>query len=143
MPLSASQVSGGSTRAEAQIGFLGTASSQQHFSPIDIAISRSALLAQPKRSNFALGNQAIWAMLGKYLGLPAVLAVIALVLLALPSHAAEERVRIPEGCREVADRAGLPLTLTHAEAARAIAYIRIMISQDPAVARCRVALRGY
>jgi hypothetical protein len=72
----------------------------------------------------------------------AVLAVIALVLLALPSHAEEDRVRIPAACRELADRAGLPLTLTYAEATRAIAYIRIMISQDPAVARCRLALRG-
>jgi hypothetical protein len=75
--------------------------------------------------------------------MPAVLAVIALVLLALPSRADEERVRIPAACRELADRAGLPLTLTHAEATRAIAYIRIMISQDPAVARCRLALRSY
>jgi hypothetical protein len=75
--------------------------------------------------------------------MPALLAVIALVLLALPSRGEEERVRIPDACREVADRAGLPLTLTHAEAARAIAYIRIMISQDPAVARCRQALRNY
>ncbi len=75
--------------------------------------------------------------------MPAILAVIALVLLALPSRAGEERVRIPAACRELADRAGLPLTLTHAEAARAIAYIRIMISQDPAVARCRLALRSY
>jgi hypothetical protein len=75
--------------------------------------------------------------------MPAVLAVIALVLLALPSRADEQRVPIPGACRELADRAGLPLTLTHAEAARAIAYIRVMISQDPAVARCRLALRGY
>ena len=75
--------------------------------------------------------------------MPAVLALIALVLLALPSHGEEERVRIPDACREVADRAGLPLTLTHAEAARAIAYVRIMRSQDPAVARCRLALRNY
>jgi hypothetical protein len=79
----------------------------------------------------------------KYLGMPAVLAAIALVLLALPSRAEEERVRIPDGCRELADRAGLPLTLTHAEATRAIAYIRIMLSHDAAVARCRLALRGY
>lgn len=75
--------------------------------------------------------------------MPAVLALIALVLLALPSRGEEERVRIPDACREVADRAGLPLTLTHAQAARAVAYIRIMISQDPAVARCRLALRNY
>jgi hypothetical protein len=74
--------------------------------------------------------------------MPAVLAVIGLVLLALPSRAEEQRVRIPDGCRELADRAGLPLTLTPAEAKRAIAYLRVMISQDPAVARCRLALHG-
>jgi hypothetical protein len=82
-------------------------------------------------------------MSAKYLGMPAVFAAIALVLLALPSRAEEERVRIPDGCRELADRAGLPLTLTHAEATRAIAYIRVMLSQDAAVARCRLALRSY
>ena len=76
-------------------------------------------------------------------GMPALLAVIALLVLAPPSRADEERVRIPAACRQLADRAGLPLTLTHAEATRAIAYIRIMISQDPAVARCRLALRSY
>ncbi len=65
------------------------------------------------------------------------------MLLALPSRAEEERVRIPDGCRELADRAGLPLTLTHAEAARAIAYIRVVLGQDAVVARCRLALRGY
>jgi len=101
------------------------------------------LPAEPKRSNLEFGNQAIWGMSGKHLGMRAVLAVIALLLLALPSRAEDERVRIPAACRELADRAGLPLTLTPAEAARAIAYIRIMISQDPAVARCRLALRGY
>ena len=78
----------------------------------------------------------------KYPGMPAVLAAIALVLLALPSRAEDERVRIPDGCRELADRAGLPLTLTHAEATRAIAYIRVMLSRDAAVTRCRMALRG-
>jgi hypothetical protein len=72
---------------------------------------------------------------------PRVLVVIALMLLTLPSHG-EDRVRIPDGCREVADRAGLPLTLTLGEAKRAIAYLRIMNGQDPAVARCRLALRG-
>jgi len=82
-------------------------------------------------------------MSGTYLGMPVVLAVIALVLIAVPSRAEEERVRIPDGCRELANRAGLPLTLSPAEAARAIAYIRVMISDDPAVARCRVALRAY
>ena len=61
------------------------------------------------------------------------------MLLTLPSHS-EERVRIPDACREVADRAGLPLTLTHSEAVRAIAYLRIMTSQDPAVLRCRAAM---
>ena len=75
--------------------------------------------------------------------MPAVLAVIALVLLALPLRAEEARVSIPGACSELAVKAGLPLTLTHAEATRAIAYIRIMISQDPAVARCRLALHGY
>jgi hypothetical protein len=68
------------------------------------------------------------------------LAAIALVLVALPSRAEERRERIPDGCRELADRAGLPLTLTHSEAVRAIAYLRIMSSQDPAVLRCRVAM---
>ncbi len=82
-------------------------------------------------------------MSGTYLGMPVVLAVIALLLIAVPSRAEEARVAIPAGCRELANRAGLPLTLTHAEATRAIAYIRVMISQDPAVARCRLALRAY
>jgi len=82
-------------------------------------------------------------MSAKYPGMPAVLAAIALVLLALPSRAEEQRVRIPDGCRELADRAGLPLTLSHADATRAIAYIRVMLSHDAAVARCRLALRGY
>jgi hypothetical protein len=77
----------------------------------------------------------------KYLQMSVVLAVSALMLLALPARADEQRVRIPAGCRELADRAGLPLTLTPAEAARAIAYLRVMISSDPAVARCRLALR--
>lgn len=82
-------------------------------------------------------------MSARYLGMPALLAAIALVLLTLPSQAEEARVRIPDGCRELADRAGLPLTLTHAEAARAIAYIRVMLNEDAAVARCRLALRSY
>ncbi len=81
-------------------------------------------------------------MLSKYLGMPAVLAVITLLLLALPSRA-EDRVSVPAACRALAEQAGLPLTLTHAEAARAVAYIRVMVSQDPAVARCRLALRNY
>jgi hypothetical protein len=50
------------------------------------------------------------------------------------------RERIPDECRELANRAGLPLTLTHAEASRAIAYLSIMSSQDPAVVRCRLAV---
>lgn len=82
-------------------------------------------------------------MSGKYFGMPAAVAMIALVLLALPARAEEQRVAVPGACRELADRAGLPLTLTHAEATRAVAYIRIMSSQDPAVARCRLALRGF
>lgn len=68
------------------------------------------------------------------------LAAIALVLLAQPSRAEERRERIPAGCRELADRAGLPMTLTHSEAVRAIAYLRIMSSRDPAVVRCRAAM---
>ena len=82
-------------------------------------------------------------MSGEYTGMPlAVLAVIALVLLALPARA-DERIAIPAACRDLANRAGLPLTLSPAEAARAVAYIRVMISTDPAVARCRLALRSY
>ena len=68
------------------------------------------------------------------------LAAMALVLLTLPSGAVEQRERIPDGCRELADRAGLPLTLTHAEALRAIAYLSIMNNRDPAVVRCRLAM---
>ena len=82
-------------------------------------------------------------MSDKSLGMPVVLAVIGLLLLALPSRAEEARVPVPAACRALAERAGLPLTLTHAEAARAIAYIRVMVSQDPAVARCRLALRNH
>ncbi len=101
-----------------------------------ICLPGAAIMEQP------CGNQAIWEMSAKYLGMSAVLAVIALMLLALPSRADEQRVRIPDGCRELADRAGLPLTLTHAEARRAIAYLSIMSSQEPAVVRCRMALHG-
>ncbi len=69
------------------------------------------------------------------------LAATALALLALPVHAAEaQRERIPAECRELADRVGLPLTLTHAEATRAIAYVRLMNGRDPAVMRCRAAI---
>jgi hypothetical protein len=74
--------------------------------------------------------------------MPAVLAAIALMLLALPARA-DDRVPVPAACRALAERAGIPLTLTHAEAARAVAYIRVMVSDDPAVARCRLALRNY
>jgi hypothetical protein len=69
-----------------------------------------------------------------------ILAVIALMLLALPSRAEERRERIPAGCRELADRAGLPLALTHSEAARAVAYLALMSGRDPAVLRCRRAM---
>ena len=68
------------------------------------------------------------------------LAAIILVLLSLPSGAAERRERIPDGCRELATRAGLPLSLTHFEAVRAIAYLRLMSARDPAVIRCRLAM---
>jgi hypothetical protein len=78
----------------------------------------------------------------KTLALAFALAAIALVLLlALPSPAEDEqRERIPGGCRELADRGGLPLTLTHTEAARAIAYLSLMSGRDPAVLRCRAAI---
>ena len=75
----------------------------------------------------------------QYRAVPRILAGTALMLLTLPSYG-EERVRIPAACREVADRAGLPLTLTPSQARRAVAYLRIMNSQDPAVARCLLAL---
>jgi hypothetical protein len=65
------------------------------------------------------------------------LVVIVLVLLARPSHSEVQRVRIPGACRELANRAGLPPTLTPAEAARAVAYLRLIISQDPEVKRCQ------
>ena len=68
------------------------------------------------------------------------LTATVLALLARPSGAEEVREHIPDGCRELANRAGLPLTLTHAEALRAIAYLSIMSSSDPAVARCRAAM---
>lgn len=69
------------------------------------------------------------------------LVAITLMSLVLPSRVgAEERERIPSGCRELADRAGLPLTLTHAEAVRAIAYLSLMSGRDPAVVRCRAAM---
>lgn len=75
----------------------------------------SAAMEQP-----GAGQSGHWGMSGKYFEMPAALAVIALVLLALPSRGEEqrartpervdERVRIPDGCRELADRAGLPPT---------------------------------
>jgi hypothetical protein len=74
-----------------------------------------------------------------YRTVPRVMAVLALMLLTPPAHG-EGRMRIPNACREVADRGGLPLTLTPSQAKRAIAYLRIMSSQDPAVTRCRRAL---
>ena len=70
----------------------------------------------------------------------ALTAAIALVLLAQSSGALEQRERIPDGCRELANRAGLPLSLTHAEAARAVAYLGLMSARDPAVMRCRQAM---
>ncbi len=69
-------------------------------------------------------------------------AAAALALLVMPAHAAgEKRERIPAGCRELADRVGLPMTLTQAQAIRAIAYVRQMDADDPAVRRCLVAIR--
>jgi len=67
---------------------------------------------------------------------------MALVLFSLPSGAAEQRQRIPDGCRELANRAGLPLSLTRSEAVRAVAYLRLMSARDPAVVRCRRAMSG-
>ena len=47
------------------------------------------------------------------------LAAMALVLLlSLPSGAAEQRERIPDGCRELATQAGLPLSRSHGERGR-------------------------
>lgn len=69
-----------------------------------------------------------------------ILIVLALVLLSAPSRAEEQRERIPAGCRVLADRAGLPLALTRAEAARAVAYLALMSGRDPAVQRCRQAM---
>ena len=102
------------------------------------AITILSCQARPRRSNLAASK----GTRGKYLGMRAVLAVIAAMLLA-PAARADERVPIPTACRELANRAGLPLTLSRDEAARAVAYIRVMISADPAVARCRLALRSY
>ncbi len=81
-------------------------------------------------------------MLNKKLGMPLVLAGLALMLLVLPARAEEQRIRIPAACRELANRVGLPLTLSPSDAARAIAYIRTTSIQDPAIARCRLALPG-
>ncbi len=102
------------------------------------AITILSCQAWPRRSSLALYK----GTRGKYLGMRALLAVIAVMLLALPARA-DERVPIPTACRELAKRAGLPLTLSRDEATRAVAYIRVMISADPAVARCRLALRSY
>ena len=68
-----------------------------------------------------------------------IIAAGALMLLTLPSYGGE-RVLIPNACREIADRGGLPPTLTPGQAKRAIAYLAIMSSRDPAVTRCRRAL---
>jgi hypothetical protein len=68
------------------------------------------------------------------------IALIGLMLFTLSSRAEDERVRIPHACRELANRAGLPLTLTRPEAARAAAYLRLMSSRDPAVRRCLQAV---
>jgi hypothetical protein len=73
--------------------------------------------------------------------MPAAVAVVALLPLASVSRA-EDRVPVPAACRELAERAGIPMTLTHDEAERAVAYIRVIVSQDPVVVRCRLALRG-
>ena len=101
------------------------------------------LAGAPPKEQTLLRLLSSFGDVGPYLGMPVVLAVIALVLIAVPSRAEEVRVPIPAACRELANRAGLPLTLSPSEAARAIAYIRVMISEDPAVARCRLALRAY
>lgn len=98
--------------------------------------------AQPKKGNVALDNQASWRISVKHFGMPVAIAAIALVLLALPSRAEEERVPIPAGCRELADRVGLPLTLTRTDATRAIAFLRVYVGHDPAVVRCRAAAHG-
>ncbi len=77
------------------------------------------------------------------LGMPAVLAAVIALLLLASSLRAEDRVTVPAACRALAMRAGIPLTLTHDEAERAVAYIRTVVSQDPAVARCRLALANF
>lgn len=70
-----------------------------------------------------------------------VLAAIVLTLLTLPAGGEEEkRERIPSECRDLANRAGLPLTLSRAEAVRAIAYLSVMRDGDSAVVRCRLAV---
>jgi len=68
------------------------------------------------------------------------LAAIVLALFTASAPADELRERIPDGCRELANRVGLPLSLTHAEATRAIAYLSLMSNRDPAVMRCRQAM---
>ena len=103
-------------------------------------ISRSGLTTPPYGAKF--GKQAIRGMSGNKLGTPAVVAAIVLLLVASPLRA-EDRVPVPAACRALAVRAGIPLTLTHAEAARSVAYIRAVASQDPMVARCRRALGNY
>jgi hypothetical protein len=56
-----------------------------------------------------------------------VLAVIGLMLFALTPRAEEdERVRIPDACRELANRVGIPVMLTRSEAPCAVSYLRLM-----------------
>ena len=70
-----------------------------------------------------------------------VIAMTALILFTLPAFGVE-RVRIPAACRELAERTGVPMWLTLAQAKRAIAYVNVMNGQDAVVARCQRALRN-
>jgi hypothetical protein len=72
--------------------------------------------------------------------MPRVLTVIALMLFAMPLRAQEQSVRIPDGCKQLAERNGLPLELTPTQAALALAYLRLMDIRVPAVRRCREAM---
>lgn len=74
--------------------------------------------------------------------MPRILAIVALILLALPCYG-EEKIRIPRACRELAKRFGVPLWLTPAQAKRAIDYVNVMNGQDPEVIYCRLALRKF
>ena len=73
--------------------------------------------------------------------MPRILAIMALIVLVLPCYGGERKIRIPRACRELAERSGVPLWLTLAQAKRAIAYVNVMNSRDPAVVLCRLALR--